>query len=118
MVEKLSLIRMATRLFGHDESAGDDILPETKPAAAVTIYTTMFCPYCMRAKKLLRRKGVAFEEIAVDGDVAKRTEMVVRSNGGRTVPQIFINGRHIGGSDELADLERAGTLDSLLAVAP
>ena len=85
--------------------------------ADVTIYTTLFCPYCSRAKQLLSRKGVAFEEIAVDIDAAKRAEMTARANGEYTVPQIFINERHIGGSDELADLERGGQLDQLLAAA-
>ena len=84
--------------------------------ADVTIYTTMFCPYCSRAKKLLSTKGVDFREIAVDIDAAKRAEMMARASGGQTVPQIFINDRHIGGCDELADLDRAGELDQLLAV--
>ncbi|MDA0262257.1 MAG: glutaredoxin 3, partial [Proteobacteria bacterium] len=86
--------------------------------ATVTIYTTMFCPFCSRAKSLLGTKGVEYEEIAVDLDAAKRAEMVARTKGGSTVPQIFINDMHIGGSDELADLERAGRLDQLLSVAP
>ena len=85
--------------------------------ADVTIYTTMLCPYCFRAKALLEEKGVAYEEIDVGMDAGKRAEMEERANGGYTVPQIFISGEHIGGSDELAALEAAGKLDRLLAVA-
>ncbi len=116
-----SLDRLAKRLFG------DSARPHTTAAkehaqgglqmAAVTIYTTLFCPYCSRAKQLLSSKGAAFEEIPVDIDAARRAEMVARANGGATVPQIFINDRHIGGSDELEDLERAGKLDQLLGAA-
>jgi glutaredoxin 3 len=83
--------------------------------AEVTIYTTMMCPYCHRAKSLLSKKGVAFNEIDVGMDANKRAEMEKRANGGYTVPQIFINGAHIGGCDELHALDRAGKLDPLLA---
>lgn len=83
--------------------------------AEVTIYTTMMCPYCHRAKSLLARKGVAFNEIDVGMDADKRAEMEERAHGGYTVPQIFINGAHIGGCDDLHALERAGKLDPLLA---
>ena len=82
--------------------------------ATVEIYTTDFCPFCVRAKNLLTKKGVAFEEIPVDGDPARRREMTERSGGGRTVPQIFIDNKSIGGSDDLAALEMAGELDKLL----
>lgn len=82
--------------------------------ATVEIYTTDFCPFCVRAKNLLTKKGVAFEEIPVDGDPARRREMTERSGGGRTVPQIFIDNKSIGGSDDLAALELAGELDKLL----
>jgi glutaredoxin 3 len=82
--------------------------------ATVEIYTTMFCPFCVRAKSLLNKKGVAFEEIEVDGDPASRQQMMERSSGGYTVPQIFIDDESIGGSDELAALERSGELDTLL----
>ncbi len=85
--------------------------------ANVTIYTTMLCPYCFRAKALLEQKGVAYDEIDVGMDADKRAEMEERANGGYTVPQIFINDQHVGGSDELAALEAAGKLDDLLAVA-
>jgi len=81
----------------------------------VRIYTTPFCPYCSRAKSLLANKGVAFEEIDVYMDPSARDEMAEKSGGGRTVPQIFIGERHIGGCDELHDLDRAGELDPLLA---
>lgn len=83
--------------------------------AKVEIYTTPICPYCLRAKALLKRKGVAFEEIDVTMIPGAREEMVNRSGGKRTVPQIFIAGDGIGGSDELHALESQGTLDRLLA---
>lgn len=80
----------------------------------VTIYTGALCGYCAMAKRLLDGKGVAYQEIPVDMDVARRAEMERRS-GRRTVPQIFIGAQHIGGYDDLAALERAGKLDALLA---
>lgn len=83
--------------------------------AKVTVYSSMWCPYCTRAKKLLDSKGVGYEEIDVTMDAAKRMEMTQKSGGQRTVPQIFINGTHVGGSDQLAALEQAGKLDALLA---
>jgi glutaredoxin 3 len=82
--------------------------------AKIEIYTTPWCGYCARAKALLEQKGAAFEETDVMEDAVKRTEMRERSKRS-TVPQIFINGRHIGGSDELAALDQAGKLDALLA---
>ena len=82
--------------------------------AKVELYTTMFCPYCARARSLLAKKGVDYVDIDVMADTAKRDEMVARSGGRQTVPQIFIDGRHIGGSDELAALDKAGKLDALL----
>jgi glutaredoxin 3 len=85
--------------------------------ATVEIYTTMFCPFCVRAKSLLKKKGVAFEEISVDGDPASRQQMMERSGGGYTVPQIFIDDTLIGGSDELVALERSGELDNLLQIS-
>ena len=84
-------------------------------ASTVEIYTTPWCPYCVRAKALLTKKGIAFTEYDVSFDDGKRLEMLKRSEGRQTVPQIFINGRGIGGSDELHALERAGKLDPLLA---
>ena len=85
--------------------------------ARVEIYTTMMCPYCYRAKSLLQSKSVEFEEIDVTYDPEGRKKMTERANGGRTVPQIFIDGKHVGGSDELAALDRAGKLDPLLGIA-
>ena len=82
---------------------------------SVEIYTKATCPYCYRAKELLRQKGVEFKEFPVDGGGPKRDEMIQRANGRTTVPQIFIGGRHIGGCDDLYALERAGKLDPLLA---
>ena len=83
--------------------------------AKVEIYSTMFCGYCARAKSLLTRKGVAFETIDVIEQPDRRDEMVARAGGRTSVPQIFINGEHIGGSDDLQALERAGQLDAKLA---
>lgn len=85
--------------------------------ARVEIYTTMMCPYCYRAKSLLQSKNVAFEEIDVTYDPEGRKTMTERAHGGRTVPQIFIDGKHVGGSDELAALDREGKLDPLLGIA-
>lgn len=82
--------------------------------ARIEIYTTPWCGYCARAKALLERKGATFEETDVMEDAGRRGEMRERSRR-TTVPQIFINGQHIGGSDELAALEQAGKLDALLA---
>ena len=82
--------------------------------AKIEMYTTPFCGYCARAKSLLEKKGAAYEEMDVMMDEKKRAEMRERSKRS-TVPQIFINGQHIGGSDELAELERDGKLDALLA---
>jgi glutaredoxin 3 len=82
--------------------------------AKIEIYTTPWCGYCARAKALLERKGATYQETDVMEDAGKRGEMRDRSKR-TTVPQIFINGQHIGGSDELSALEQAGKLDSLLA---
>ncbi len=82
--------------------------------ARVEIYTKFLCPYCSRAKKLLDSKAVAYEEYEISMDAEKRQEMIGRANGRTTVPQIFIDGRHVGGSDDLAEMERAGRLDPLL----
>lgn len=84
-------------------------------AATVEIYTWRFCPFCIRAKGLLDRKGVAYTEYAIDGDEAARAVMARRAEGRRSLPQIFINDQGIGGCDELHALERAGRLDPLLA---
>ena len=83
--------------------------------ARVEIYTKFLCPYCARAKKLLESKSVAYEEFDITLGGEKRTQMIQRAGGRSTVPQIFIGDRHIGGSDDLAALERDGQLDALLA---
>ena len=80
----------------------------------VEIYTTRYCPYCISAKALLTGKNVQFTEIDVSGDPSGRAKMVERANGRMTVPQIFIGAVHVGGSDDLHELERAGKLDALL----
>lgn len=82
--------------------------------ARVEIYTKAFCPYCARAMNLLQSKGVTPEETDIGMDRTKRGEMIDRAAGRTTVPQIFIDGTHVGGSDDLAALERAGKLDALL----
>lgn len=87
------------------------------PMAKVEIYTSPLCPYCWRAKRLLSQKGVAFEEIDLWAEPARRREMVERADGRTTVPQIFIGGRGVGGSDDLLELERTGQLDRLLGGA-
>ena len=83
--------------------------------ARVEIYTKFMCPYCARAKKLLESKGVEYQEYEISMGGEKRDEMLSRANGRTTVPQIFIDGRHVGGSDDLAELERQGRLDPMLA---
>ena len=85
---------------------------ETSPK--VEMYTKWGCPFCVRAKALFDQKGVAYEEYDVTGDDAKRAEMVERAPGARTVPQIFIDDQAIGGSDDLAKLDREGKLDGML----
>lgn len=82
--------------------------------ANVEMYSTEVCPYCVRAKDLLKRKGVSVTEYRVDSDDAKRDEMLQRSGGRRTVPQIFINGQHVGGCDDLYALDSKGALDGML----
>ncbi len=83
--------------------------------AKVEVYTKFLCPFCARALKLLKAKGVAVEEIDITMGGAKRAEMLARSEGRTTVPQIFIDGVPVGGSDDLAALDRRGELDGLLA---
>ncbi len=81
----------------------------------IKIYTTPICPYCARAKSLLKKKGASFDEIDVFMDAKARTEMEEKTGGARTVPQIFIGDTHVGGSDDLYALDHAGKLDALLA---
>ncbi len=83
--------------------------------AEIEIYTTFMCPYCARAKSLLDKKGQSYNEIDVSYDAAKREEMTQKAGGRRTVPQIWINGTHVGGSDDLYALERESKLDAMLA---
>ena len=83
----------------------------------IEIYTSPLCGYCHAAKRLLSRKGVEFTEIDVFVNADKKAEMIQRANGGRTVPQIFIDGQHIGGCDDLYELDDMGKLDTLLAKA-
>ncbi|HEV8680648.1 MAG TPA: glutaredoxin 3 [Stellaceae bacterium] len=82
----------------------------------VEMYATMWCPYCARARALLKKKGVTFTEIDIDEEPRRRQEMVRRAGGRTSVPQIFIDGEHIGGSDEMAALDRAGRLDAKLGI--
>jgi glutaredoxin 3 len=82
--------------------------------ANVTVYSKDYCPYCVKAKALLKRKGVAFDEIDVTRDEALQKEMVEKSGGRKTVPQIFVGGTFVGGCDDLYALEAAGKLDEML----
>jgi glutaredoxin 3 len=82
---------------------------------AIVIYTKSTCPYCHSAKDLLRRKGVPFQEISVDGDRAAQAAMAVKAGGRSSVPQIFIGAEHVGGCDDLYELDYEGRLDALLA---
>ena len=83
----------------------------------VTLYTTMFCPFCHSAKALLTKKGVVFEEIDVMAEPSRKPEMIERAQGRKTVPQIFIGETHVGGNDDLQALEAQGKLDALLGLA-
>ena len=85
--------------------------------AEVTLYTTAWCPFCMRAKALLQRKGIAFREIDVEAGRELRQEMIARSGGRRTVPQVFVGETHLGGSEELAAAEQSGALDQMLGTS-
>jgi glutaredoxin 3 len=91
--------------------------PAASVKAQIEIYTWQTCPYCIRAKLLLRWKGAPYTEYKIDGDSAARDRMAERANGRRTVPQIFINQQHIGGCDDLYQLDQAGKLDTLLTQA-
>ena len=84
--------------------------------AKIEVYSSLMCPFCWRAKSLLKKKGVVFTDIGVDGKPARRREMSERSGGNQLVPQIFIDGTAIGGADELAALEMSGDLDRLLGI--
>lgn len=82
---------------------------------AIEIYTTRFCPFCIRAKQLLDHKGLAYQEVAVDGKPDLRSRMTEKAGGAHTVPQIWVNGTHVGGCTELMAAESSGELDALLA---
>ena len=84
----------------------------------IVVYTKSWCPYSHAAKALLRAKGAPFEEISVDGDRVAQMAMAARAGGRTTVPQVFIGDRHVGGCDDLYDLEAAGELDAMLAAEP
>lgn len=84
--------------------------------AQVTLYTTKVCPYCVRAKQLLDKKGVEYQEINAE-DEAVREAMITKAGGRRSVPQIFINNHHVGGCDDLYALDKSGKLDGMLAAA-
>jgi glutaredoxin 3 len=84
--------------------------------AQVEMYTTMWCPYCARARALFQKKGVEYTEVDIMDQPGRRDEMIRRAGGRSTVPQIFINGEHIGGSDDLVALDRAGGLDPKLGL--
>ncbi|HQV72353.1 MAG: glutaredoxin 3 [Xanthomonadales bacterium] len=84
---------------------------------SVEMYTTAACPYCVAAKNLLKQKGFDYSEIRVDTDSARREEMLERSGGRRTVPQIFVNGTHIGGFDDLVAADRSGRLAEISATS-
>ncbi len=89
-------------------------MEENTVMAKVEVYTTPYCPYCVAAKKMLGKKNVKYTEYDVSGDAALRDKMMERANGGHTVPQIFIDDRHIGGFDDMAEMNALGELDSLL----
>lgn len=103
------LQKIREKLFGTVDLGA----PQCANSCAIVIYSTRFCPYCMRARSLLTRKGWDFKEIAVDGNSALRSEMIEKS-GHYTVPQIWIGDKHIGGCDELHHLEATGQLESLV----
>ncbi|MDJ0532032.1 MAG: glutaredoxin 3 [Xenococcaceae cyanobacterium MO_207.B15] len=85
-------------------------------SATVEIYTWEYCPFCIRAKALLDKKGVEYIEYAIDGDEVAREKMAERANGKRSLPQIFVSDRHLGGCDDIYSLERQGELDSILGI--
>lgn len=96
-----------------DHGAGPGTSPDQPP---VRMYATAFCPYCVRARRMLQRKGVVWEEISIEGDREHFQEMIQLANR-TTVPQIFIGDTHVGGYDDMAALDRAGKLDPLLGLA-
>lgn len=109
----MSLFDCIKRLLGSEPKALAQPLERNGPLAKVEMYSTPICPYCIRAKALLQQKGVPFEDFNVRTYPEKRQEMMARGSG-RTVPQIFIDGKHIGGCDELYGLEARGELNPML----
>ena len=103
-------------MAANDATASAEPLPHRIPK--VEIYTSRFCPHSMRAKGLLDRKGVMYNEFFVDSDDANREVMMKRANGQKTLPQIFIGGRHIGGFEQLSELDSYGQLDAMLNPPP
>lgn len=118
-------IPLEEELLAGDEISADELrgeglagnAPSAPVVAEVEVYSGQGCPFCRRAKRMLTAKGASFSEIAIDNDDEKLAEMTSRSGGRKTVPQIFIDGKHIGGMDEMAALERAGKLNVLLTRA-
>ncbi len=98
------------------EFPGAGAVPSLVRMNPVKIYTKATCPYCIRAKQLLDMKGVSYEEIRIDAEPARRSEMIAAANGRTTVPQIFIAGRHVGGCDDLYALDDSGRLDQMLGL--
>jgi glutaredoxin 3 len=111
------MLKIIQNLFGNSQGKPQMTIAPEDITAEVEIYTTMFCGFCWRAKDLLQSKGVKFTEYDVSSDSALRAKMKERSNGGRTVPQIFIDGALVGGCDELHQLEHAGKLNPMLTGA-
>jgi len=97
-------------------TAANKELRSTAAMAKVEMYATMWCPYCARARALLEKKGVRYTEIDIDDEPRRRDEMIRRAAGRTSVPQIFIDGEHIGGSDDMAALDRAGKLNLMLGI--
>jgi glutaredoxin 3 len=112
-----TFLPFVARILCRRIRAVNSLLGKIAIMATIEIYTSPFCGYCSRAKQLLARKGAAYTEIDVMRDGERRAEMTERAYGRQTVPQIFIDGRHIGGCDELYALDATGGLDPLLAKA-
>ena len=91
-------------------------MTEKNTLNSITIYTTNYCPYCVKAKRLLEQKGLSYLEINIENDLKLREEMVAKASGKKTVPQIFIGNLYIGGCDDLHELEKQGKLDELIKI--
>jgi glutaredoxin 3 len=108
------LLLPSRELYNAAHHAFEEHTSVAKASPEIEIYTTPFCPYCRRAKALLEHKGVGYREIDVSTTPAIRDAMAERAGGARTVPQIFVDGQHIGDSDRLLSLEEQGALDAIL----